>query len=725
MISAGDGPGRIEGGAQSDHDGEFGALTVPAQLVEAMVNWQWIHGTPAAGGQYILVDPFRLAQIAGTTARFPLSPTDPIHAIFLEEGMQRYRDALGARGTDIQNAEQFERDWGNFWADYRNISRGMKEQVRQETLHIYVHLGYDPTLLRDVVLEYDVDSFKWMIGGSRDFTYYELLALQYLARWISPSDDQSGDQMAGGKARLAKDLMGMLRWNLGYLQMDYLFSMVNFAAQEGGTTQRLDLLIRLARILKTTTHVVNGAVVMGGIADNRNGIIAKTLDLLSHSQLTPEIEGDLANLIDKMLDRTTYPIETSIERDRSGHLLAKSSDIDKLILSFLDALKFQTTAAGSLPAGLLHVAADSYTRVNGAFIAVANLSLRQSATGGTLANYYGDPLFVPSVREKLLAVRFAEVDENGIDAFLEEEFWDSARGGASAPPAPATPVAPAGRGRASGSGSAHFYESSWQPASMIEASSDGTVELMSRQPSLWDVTGSGIRYPFYRDAHSSDSPSAQRALFIELSSEIQRLGEALIVARRALVETRIKIAQEDTSRHFYHLDPARYPHILKLWDDRESAERSIDQLTSDLRAVILRAERSTLSSDDVTELRTIVDQTISQAQVSVWAKTGTMVLLDRLFGGSHGNGSTSGTPPAPATPSAPSATPAPSDSGAASSAAYEEITALPDEESWDGEWDAAGEGDDVENETGEDPSLAELGYAILTGETVGVGMALP
>ena len=89
-------------------------------------------------------------------------------------------------------------------------------------------------------------------------------------------------------------------------------------------------------------------------------------------------------------------------------------------------------------------------------------------------------------------------------------------------------------------------------------------------------------------------------------------------------------------------------------------------------------------------------------------------------GGSSGAAPASGSsaPPAPATP-------APSGSGAASAAAYEEITALPDEESWDGEWDAASEGDYEEYDPEEDPSLAELGYAIFAGETAGMDVALP
>jgi len=84
-------------------------------------------------------------------------------------------------------------------------------------------------------------------------------------------------------------------------------------------------------------------------------------------------------------------------------------------------------------------------------------------------------------------------------------------------------------------------------------------------------------------------------------------------------------------------------------------------------------------------------------------------------------------PPAPAAPYAPPApvTPVPLSSAAASASTYEEITRAPDQD-WQGEeWDAASEGDYVEYDPEEDPSLADFSAGIYTGTYSPMDVAVP
>lgn len=411
---------------------EMARLILETQMLEGVVNWPVIQATPdrftqPTRDQFIGVDLPRLAGIARETTRFPFSPTNVAHVAYLAEEVQRFGDLLVASAWRFKNRGEVETGFESFMSDDRNISLGMTEQVRQETLTRYRQLATTLARQDGIIIADGVRSPEGVIRvlqriEDNQFSYYELQGLQDLAGLIeSPNSFVR---------RIAVDLIDIWAENPSSMHKVYLFPMAGLAAEEGVTSQRLALLICLAGVLKTTTYkMMDGKVLVDKAIGNRMDIIAKTLALLRHSQLTPEIEGNLAGLVDKMLDTSTYPREANGARDREGHVLTKSSDIDGLILIFLGLLRSQGIAAGSLPARLLHVAADRYTQVNGAFIAVVILSLRQLTSGGTNASYYADPLFKPSVREKLAKLRFSPDNVNAVDAFLEHEVHDATRCG--------------------------------------------------------------------------------------------------------------------------------------------------------------------------------------------------------------------------------------------------------------------------------------------------------
>lgn len=402
---------------------DFGPLTVPVQQLEAMVNWRMIHGTPAEGSRYISIDPVRLAEIAGTTARFPLRIEEPAHAIFLEEGMQRFRDALGAWDVDIQSVRQLEDDWEMFWAESEAIPQGMKEAVRQATLEIYRHL--QPRLAGD---GHATKAHEGMMKAAaltkvaetielNEFKYYELHDLRSLAE-MTRSDNAL-------QARLAWRTIKLLSEDFGPAHRLHIFQIADLASRNP-TNERLNLLDRLAGCLAI-------AATFGKEAGPYRTTVARTLDLLYHSRLNAQIEEDLAYLLTKMLDPSTYPPESSRSKDERGNVLAKSSDIRELVPLLLDAMLVMTVTPGSLPARLASLAADRGVQVNGAFITVATLALRQAIKGGTLATYYGEPLFMPGVRAKLTDLHFSPDNVDAVDAFLEHEVFDARRGGGGIP----------------------------------------------------------------------------------------------------------------------------------------------------------------------------------------------------------------------------------------------------------------------------------------------------
>jgi len=174
----------------------------------------------------------------------------------------------------------------------------------------------------------------------------------------------------------------------------------------------------------------------------------------------------------------------------------------------------------------------------------------------------------------------------------------------------------------------------------------------------------------------------------------------------------------ETLQAMAKLHPVRMEQLRAAGQAEEEVyriSRVIDSIVQNVIRLLGEAERARLEKSQIKEIRSLADEVFARARA--WPD---------LPPASPSSAPAAPAPSAPPTPSAPPApaTPAPSGSGAASAASAYEITRAPDTE-WQGEdWETIGDGDDVEYETGEDPSLADIGAAIFAGESAGMGVAL-
>ncbi len=164
--------------------------------------------------------------------------------------------------------------------------------------------------------------------------------------------------------------------------------------------------------------------------------------------------------------------------------------------------------------------------------------------------------------------------------------------------------------------SLHYYDlNAWRVSQglpeMSPVSPDGTYELISRKPSVWDImTGAGINFPYFGGGSSGAESGSS---FDLLSEEISRLGELLREQKTAAAEAEINL--------FFGAIPDDKRKIAEWTSEADAGYERRREMESKLWEMAMMAEVSGLAPDEVellkTQVRQIIDFSILDVEIEI------------------------------------------------------------------------------------------------------------